>query len=196
VGFSDDYRNPWGTIPSPPPAKADIPTPFWGTQRIPVNWNGGTPNIGVWGSPVFDLRPDLRSMPGDAKTGVPMWNRSARLYIQISGLTSAAGNTEDLFLTYAEFASVSEAKFYNAAPPRAVADPGFPNQTSSNSVRRVTSRVDITSEISLGVNQPNAVIITFVPIGEGYPVRYWAIQLTFNKTDGTSPNLHVQAAMY
>ena len=91
------------------------------------------------------------------------------------------------------------ANVYQAQPNQAVANPGVPNQVSSNNIVRVTAPVDVTSEFMLGINQPDSVVLTFAPLGEGVPIRYWALQLDFKKLieQGiVNPDISVEAAYY
>jgi hypothetical protein len=199
-----NYRNPWGSVPSP--KAKDVPQSLWITERLAVPWSGlgavaAGLDQGIWRSPVFDLRPDLRSANSAKKEGIPVWNPSARLYVQIFNLNFTAATTEDLRLNFAERANTTYGHVYSAAPNRAVGVPtppssGFPNQAANQAVVTVTARVDITSEIMMSTLQPDSAVLTFVPLGEGYPVRYWSIDLFFSKLFVAGPPLNLQAAMY
>jgi len=199
VGREENYRNPYGSIPSP--AAKEIPTSFWYTQAgMSVPWVGfdGITDNATWRTPIFDLRPDLRSSQSMARSGVPVWDTAARLYIQVFGLTGADTNTEFLRLGYTELANTTFGEITQAGPPPAVAPPGggFPIQTARNPVVQVMSIVDITSELMMGTNQPDSVILVFEPLGEGYPVRYWQVALTWVNIGVAGPALNLQAAMY
>ncbi len=200
VGRQVNYRNPHGSVPSP--AAKEIPTTLWYTQeRMAVPWaglGGGNDDIASWNSPTFDLRPDLRSSQSMARSGVPVWDTAARLYVQIFGLTTADAVTQDLRLGYREFANTTFGDITEAGPNRAVAPPGggFPNQIARNPVVRVTPLIDISSEVMLGTNQPDSVVLVFETLGEGYPVRYWRLGLTWRKINAVGPVLFFQAAMY
>ena len=198
MGREVNYRNPWGSNPAPAPK--DIPTTFWYTQAgMTVPWpgvNAGGDDIATWSTPVFDLRPQLRSSQNMAKAGVPVWDPAARLYIQIFNLTATDPATQSLRMGYREFANTTFGAVTQAGPNRAIANSGFPNQVSSNPVVRVTPLIDITSEIMLGTNQPDSVVLVFEVLGEGYPVRYWQLQLEWMKIGAAGPPLHFQAAMY
>jgi hypothetical protein len=70
---------------------------------------------------------------------------------------------------------------------------------TSNNIVRVSAPVDVTSYFMLGINQPDSVVIPFAPLGEGVPVRYWALELNFKKlvVNGfTDPLVSVEAAYY
>jgi hypothetical protein len=151
----------------------------------------------LWSTPVFDLRPDLRSSQGMVKTGVPIWDTSARLYIQIFGLTSLATLTETIRLEYREYANTTFGHATSTAPNRAVPDSGVPNQVARNPVVAVTPFIDISSELMLGSNQPDSVVLVFETLGEGYPVRYWKCELRFLNIEGAGPaGISFQAGMY
>jgi hypothetical protein len=197
VGREDNYNNPHGSNPSP--AAKDIPTALWTSEVMPVQWRGivGGQDTASWKSPTFDLRPDLRSAQSMVKAGVPIWSTSARLYVQIFGLTTLAPNTQFLRLEYREFGNTTWGQVTQAGPNRAVPNSGFPNQTSRDPVVQVGPIVDITSEVMLGTNQPDSVILVFETLGEGYPVRYWSVELLWTNVESVSgPELTFQAAMY
>jgi hypothetical protein len=199
VGREINYRNPHGSHPAP--AAKEIPKTLWYTQPgMPVPWAGfdGTIDTATWRTPIFDLRPDLRSAQNMAKSGVPVWDTRARLYIQVFGLTTADNTTEFLRLGYSEFANTTFGQVTSPQPARAVAPQGggFPPQTGRDPVVRVTAIIDLTSELMMGTNQPNSVVLVFEPLGEGYPIRYWQVQLTWVNLGVAGPALNLQAAMY
>lgn len=199
MGREVNYRNPYGSVPSP--AAKEIPTTFWYTQAgMAVPWGGLVNNVdsATWMTPLFDLRPDLRASQNMAKSGVPIWNTSARLYVQIFGLTLTDPATEFLRLEYRERANTTFGDVTQAGPNRAVAPlgGGFPNQTGRNPVVPVTALVDITSELMQGTNQSDSAILVFETLGEGYPVRYWQVELVFSNIGVAGPALNLQAAVY
>ena len=200
MGREINYANPYGSAPSP--AATSIPVTLWTTEAgMPVSWQGldarGNDN-GIWETPVFDLRPDLRSARATTKFGVPIWDTSARLYIQIFGLTALAANTRNLRLGAQEYSNTTFGSLTSPQPPRAVAPAGggFPAQVGRDPVVAVTTIVDISSELMLGTAQPDSVILVFAPLGEGYPVRYWKLQLHWMYVGGAGPALSIQAAVY
>lgn len=196
MGREENYRNPYGSIPGPDPK--DIPKTLWASQTYRVAWQGvvsGT-DTAIWQSPTFDLRPDLRSAQSMKVSGVPIWDTSARLYIQFFGL-SGTDVTNGLRMEYREYANTTFGEITQAAPNRAVANPGVPNQIGNDPIVRVMPRTDITSELMLGVDQPDSAIVVFETLGEGYPVRYWRVELLFTYYGGVpGPALAFQAAMY
>jgi hypothetical protein len=202
VGREINYRNPHGSIPSP--AAKDIPTTLWYTPQVmPVAWRGipigGTDDTAQWDTPLFDLRPDLRSAQNDPKMGIPIWDTSARLYIQVFGLLVAPANTQFLRLGCVELANAIHGNISTPEPPRAVAPPGggFPAQVGRDPVIPVTPVIDITSELMFGTNQTDSVIMVFAPLGEGYPVRYWKLRLLWENIGAAGPNaVNIQAAVY
>ncbi|MAH47882.1 hypothetical protein CMI37_18820 [Candidatus Pacearchaeota archaeon] len=197
MGREENYRNPYGSIPSP--AAKEIPKTLWYTQPgMQVAWRGLQNSVdrAFWQTPTFDLRPDLRSAQSMAKAGVPIWDPTARLYIQIFGLTTTPATTENLRLGYRELANTTFGEITQAAPNRAVANPGFPNQTARDPLVYVIPRVDITSELMMGTNQPDSAVLVFEPLGEGYPVRYWRVELSWENLDVAGPAISFQAAVY
>jgi hypothetical protein len=198
VGRQVNYRNPYGSLPSP--AANEIPVTFWSTPAgLPVGWIGvdaAGDDSATWQTPVFDLRPDLRSSQGMSKSGVPIWDTAARLYIQIFALTVIAATTQDLRLEYREHANTTFGQITTPVPNRAVVAPGFPNRTTRDPVVPVTPFIDITSELMLGTNQPDSIVLVFEMLGEGYPIRYWQAELRFLHIGAVGPALNFQAAMY
>ena len=180
------------------PAASGMPVTLWTTPKQTLQWvRDGDKITSSWRTPVFDLRADLRSGQGGAKFGVPIW-KSGHLYLQVYGL-AANRVLDNLKVLATEFASVNFANVYQAQPNQAVANAGMPNQVTSNNIIRVTAPVDVTSEFMLGINQPDSIILTFAPLGEGYPIRYWSLNLDFSKLvqDGIiNPLVSVEAAYY
>ncbi len=197
----ENYYNPNGTVPAP--AGVNMPKALWSTELMNVPWVGvvGTTDTAIWKTPTFDMRPDLRSAQSMVKAGVPIWNPTSRLYLQIFGLTLVNTNMDTLRLGYREFGNTTWGQVTQAAPNRAVANSGVPNQVARDPVVQVSSFVDITNQLMLGTNQPPSVIIPFTPIGEGYPVRYWALEVIWISIESTAGpaganSLSFQAAMY
>jgi hypothetical protein len=197
VGKDDQYSNPNGYIPAP--AASGMPQTLWVTEVMPVAWRGvvGTTDTAFWKSPTFDLRPDLRSGQSMVKAGVPIWDRSARLYVQMFGLT-VPGATDNLRVEYREFANTTWGQVTQAGPNRAIANAGFPNQIGRDPVVQIGPTIDITSEVMLGTNQPPSAILVFETLGEGYPVRYWSLELLWTNIGSVAgpPGMSLQAAMY
>lgn len=84
---------PGALVPNPPVTPIDPTASAAQVQLIPpfqAAWldAGYPPGVlyqYVWESPYFDLRPDLKSVDGQPKEGVPIWNQGARLYVHLSG---------------------------------------------------------------------------------------------------------------
>jgi hypothetical protein len=168
-----------------------MPVPSWQTEKFLLPWSGlvGQRDTAIWTTPVFDFRPNMRSSNTAGKQGLPIWNTYyARLYIQLFGLLIPNSNTEFLSIEYREWANTTFATTTSPQPPRAVAPPGggFPPQTASyQEVVPVTAWVDATSEVMHGLAQPDSVVLEFEPVGSGYPIRYWRIELRFTKLTPT-----------
>ena len=206
-GRAPQYRNPDGTLPLP--SAKNIPVPLWVQTRVPFNWSGpvsvgpgGTDPQPVppsydftytWDSPIFDLRPDLRSAQAGPKNGVPIWNTAGRLYVQLFGLS---GTTPSPFVNPAP-TSISAASgltgssvdqgnvlFANITSP-AVPDPA--GQVPFNSVVNIGPPETLTNSFVFPLGQPDSAVVGFAPpgtnlgAGEGYPIRYWRVQVTFLK---------------
>lgn len=202
----DLYRNPHGTLPMPDPAS--MPVPSWQTEKFMLGWQGlvAQTDTAFWATPIFDLRPNMRSSNTAAKQGIPIWNSYyARLYVQLFGLLAPNNNTEGLVIEYREWANTTFSTTHSPQPPRAVAPPGggFPAQVAAyQEVVPVTAWIDATSEVMQGLNQPDSVVLAFEPVGSGYPVRYWRTELRFRKVtpDGfvaaAGGPINLQAAVY
>ena len=180
------YRNPHSTLPMPG-GGSDMPVAYYQSTKLPLTWNflpADNLHQAVWQTPVFNLRPDLRSAGGSPKTGVPIWNTNSRLYVQISNLVnSSASTTQGLRVTAREQASIAYGDV----------------RTGFSSVENVTSPVDVTSDVMLGTGQPDRVVLVFAPLGESYPVRFWSVRLVFRKdpSDWASDQIiHVESAYY
>ncbi len=178
------YRNPLDTLPMPP-AGGDIPVAYYESTKLALTWSlvDGV-QTATWQTPVFNLRPDLRSAGGTPKSGVPIWSTAARLYVQISNLVDGSiDTTKGLRVSTTESAAISYGDIRN----------GF------SSVQRVTADAEVTADVMFGTNQSDRVILVFAPLGEGRPVRFWSIKLKFQKdlSDWASDQIiYVESAYY
>lgn len=180
------YRNPQGTLPMPP-AGNDIPVAYYQSTKLPLAWTyipADDVHRATWQTPVFNLRPDLRSAGGSPKTGVPIWSTASRLYVQVSNLISGSSlTTQGLRVTALEQASIAYGDI----------------RTGFTSVETVTSPVDVTSDFMLGIAQPDRIVLVFAPIGESYPVRFWSVRLVFEKNPvdwAADQSIVVESAYY
>jgi len=180
------FRNPAQTLPLPVPNAP--PVGVWIGPREPISWqsDGGNAYKATWGSPVFDLRPSLRGLversnqTGNAQGATPIWVASGigsggKLFIQIDDLDQI-NSTADVEIYAQEYA--------------AIADVGLLNS--------ITPEVNVTLNVVNGGGF-NSAIVPFTPRGEGYPVRYWQIRLTFRrggKGIGVPYPMRVQGAYY
>lgn len=178
------FSNPHTTMPMP--AASGMPVAYYESAKVRLQWALQTDGtyLAEWRTPIFNLRPDLRSAGGTPKSGVPIWNRTARLYVQVSNLINGgADTTTKLRVESLEYGAIAYGDVRN----------GF------NSVERVTAAADITADFMLGTNQPDRVILTFAPLGEGTPVRFWGLELRFRK-DSNDWNadqvIYVESAYY
>ena len=177
------YRNPQTTLPMP--AGSGMPVAYYESSKVRLTWELQTDGsyLASWRTPVFNLRPDLRSAGGTPKSGVPIWSRSARLYLQLSNLTAEQDLTTGLRVESLEFGAIAYGDVRN----------------NFNSVERVSAASDITADFMLGTDQPDRVIVTFSPLGGSNPVRFWAMELRFRKeaTDWNSSQvIYVESAYY
>ena len=176
------FQNPAGTNPFPAPT--NMPYSQWQSPATTLEWT--TPEsldadfatAAYWQSPLFDLRPEIRGADGSRPSGIPMWGSiSRKLWIQISGLRTVTNNvaaTAQLYVVSREYAHIFD----------------------STKIERVVADSDISADWASGVNQPNGIVLSFNPIGNGYPVRYWRCEIAFRRFDRHNPQLTVTAAFY
>jgi hypothetical protein len=196
-GNSGQYANADGTFPAPSPTGMPRPQVYmpgpkrflWTLLLSPID---DPPNpVGalyryIWTSPTFDLRPDLRSGQGAPKNGLPVWSTAARLFVQIMGDpsrgdppspgTQPAINTAGLAVTSTEHVNIMT-DFSTKSRP------GEGSVGGADLVQLSTKDV---SALFVATPGATAIVVGFVPPGtnlgggEGYPVRYWRLQLTFD----------------
>ena len=177
------YQNPQTTLPMP--AASGMPVAYYESTKVRLQWERQLDGsyLAKWSTPVFNLRPDLRSAGGTPKSGVPIWSTGARLYIQASNLLGEQDITTGLRVEALESAAIAYGDVRN----------GF------SSVERVTAASDITADFMLGTNQPDRVILTFSPLGESTPVRFWALELRFRKEAAnwnSAQSIYIESAYY
>jgi len=180
-GYDQDpmYRNPGHTLPFP--EAEDIPIPLWegATVQYPgANWTTVGQFKYIYGeTPLFDMRPDLRSADGRQRRGMPIWTADGKLFVWIRGLTSRTDVMQNFRITGLES--------------------GHPYDATQ--VAPIIGQYDVTQAVQYGTNQPNNCIVTFEPhgAGSGAPTRYWKLKLEFKKPVAmTTPTLDVAGAMY
>lgn len=140
-----------------------MPQGCWtGYQQVANCPVGGTVTIG---SPVFDLRPELRAADGRAPLpAVPIWKPSTitggaggKLWVQVFDTDTVA--LAGLTVTAQGFGSIQDAgRVVTCEPPEDVTGEILPTSASS--------------------------VLTFVPVGSGYPIRFWQLRLTFASDAG------------
>jgi hypothetical protein len=117
----------------------------------------------VWRTPIFDLRPEIRAAapapPSGRQQGTqaiwkPGGGAGGQLYVLIQGLQASADALTDLVLTHDEDVHV----------------------LNPTDMVRCIPVEDITKQLS---GEIPAALIIFQPPGDGYPVRYWRLTLTF-----------------
>lgn len=220
-GRSPFYRDPQQTLPMPPPAAGTMPAAQWYTQWQNFRWSlvrtidvGDADPLGVgfvygytWTSPAFDLRPDLRSGNAGTKDGVPIWSMGGRLFVQLA--TPGAGGIFDSV----RFLSTEAQEWVNTTVNRSGDTNVLDGATAGAGLLR-EALYDVSAQFSSsGGGSANTILAGFAPPGtslgggEGYPVRYWRLQLKFSvfvETDAplpdpatvTPPALLLQASVY
>ena len=172
-------HNPEGTLPYPRPKDTTIGFYDGGEVALQLfttaapNWREAS-----YTTPLFDLRPDLRSMTGCNQEGVAIWKyagsgKGGRLHIVIAGLDQFAGTTKNLKVTTTELVS-----------------PNRPQQ-----LFQVTDCENISDQFVK--NDRPATYIAFEPTGE-YPIRFWQIKIDFlwREALASLPQFRIYAAYY
>jgi hypothetical protein len=195
-------KNPMGGLPFPG-SPANMPDPLWmsssAPQALPFNTAGLPATIfarAVWRSPIFDLRPDFRGVMGGRSPGqaylsnradpsagptartatvrrsgtTPIWiprGAAGKLWLQIFGIGTQNWSERGLVVIAQEYANIN--------------DP--------NNLPQVTDNQNITTEFvsselaALATNglttRKTSAILKFAPTGEGYPLRFWQVRVTF-----------------
>lgn len=183
---------------------------IWTADPKPVPWTNitavappplvGWQFFGEWKSPVFDLRPDLRSKTSVLKSGIPIWNKGARLFIQMFGINPTTALNLSLYTQEFANANIGDMQRITQTAPGTGAIPNANSNSISAQVPSITNPVNVTSVFNLtlpsfpGPNpatptiglQPST-MLGFSPFspslggGDGYPVRFWAVRLFFYK---------------
>lgn len=176
------FANASGTIPGPP--VSGLPYSQWQIPRTPLNWTNPGPldsgyvTAAYWSSPLYDLRPEIRSADGSRSSGNPIWGAPGKkLWVQVDGLLSVSNGivaTDDLYVASREYGNIFD-----------------PTQ-----VFRITADSDVSAEWASGSNQPDSIILSFLPPGSGYPVRYWRCEIAFRRLDRITHPLAISAAFY
>lgn len=173
--------NPAGSIPGPVPKVYTVPG-LWVGGKIPLQsrFNPGTAPVErtlTWSTPVFDLRPELRAATGAATTNaVPLWRQlfgvGGKLWIQFSRWDSNASSKTGLRVLSREFSHIID----------------------SEQMAQIGDDDDVTGEVT--GTSPSSLLI-FTPPGDGYPVRYWRLEITIDYLLAhEDPDIVLQAAYY
>lgn len=181
--------NPGQTIPGPYPSRT--PVAWWVSERFPLPWTAGAGQVSganvsfqtaTWGTPVFDLRPELRG--SDSRTplnSVPIWRggygAGGHLVVQVEGINDASGTftgSRALRVRMQEFGHIFDAA----------------------RVQSLSPNDDVTPNFVQGGDSASAAVVIFPP-GDGYPVRFWRVVFTFDKTEDIAvPNFTISGVYY
>lgn len=163
-------------------------SPCWIGDRMPLGWTPGAGaevasfRTAVWGTPLFDLRPDLRAKDGRLSRGTPVWRAGGlgsggHLWIMVEGLNITNGGlntaTQALRVRMQEFGHIYDSQL----------------------VTSITPQVDVTSDF-VQAGQYNAAVVPVYPPGDGYPIRYWRVQITFDKTEDIADPVFTLSGAY
>lgn len=182
---SGAWYNPQGTVPGPGPKT--WPKAYWTSSPMSLTWVAGTGEVqrtASWRTPVFDFRPELRHSDGPRVSAVPIYRPSGggHLYVQIFGVTADQDALNGLVVSSTEFGNVWSAESQN------------PLGGSPANVPQIIEPEDVTDQLFADV--PSSVLV-FRPPGDGYHMRYWSLQLTFDVLEvHADPPFRVAAAVY
>lgn len=195
-GADPAFANATGTMPAPAPVPGSLPVAVWYGADVQLDWTL-TATVGdgdasfplppgylysaTWMSPTFDLRPDLKSSQGALKSGMPITTVSGRLRITLRTSSESTGEIPAINTTNL---TVSAVDYINAfSNPNMSA----PNEAITGGAGLYsTPPIDVSARFASSGNT-TSVLAGFAPPGtnlgggEGYPVRYWRLVLTFTQ---------------
>ncbi len=207
---SGQYRNPGATLPLPEPT--NIPVGCWFGAESPLNWvattDTGYNQKAIWKSPIYDLRPELRSMSaggfattGTISTASYTGGRSNSGYSQVTqGRRDNAKNAVPIWNGIGGHLVVQVTGLASSTTSRTgivvfsaenahISDPGKAAPVFANN--------DATFALETNTN---SAILAFTPTGERGPVRFWQLELTFYRRDDVTvpplPRYIIEAAYY
>jgi hypothetical protein len=174
---ANGYVSPGGTVPFPAPEAAYRPVGYWEGEPGGIAWQAVAPGeqnvtvTGVWGTPLFNLRPDADSASSRQNRAFPI-NRVAgtQLFVAINGLRNPHLGME----CYA----------------RILGHPVDPLKVTA-----VGPDTNMTADLSTGLD---VAILSFLPFS-GFPLKYWQVQIRFDFTSvapAVLPNITLQAGIY
>ena len=165
-GQEGAFHNPQGSVPYPYPQ--NMPVGVWdgGSTRLRLEPDPDGYRVAEWGSPTFDLRPELRGTCKNADhfnntqnfvEAVPIWGaRGGVLWLQVLGLNNFPDSVDGLKVSVQEEAS-----------------PNYVGQ-----IQRFTDYYDVSDNFQSSDRKP-CTILEFNPLGQGSPIRFWKIKIKF-----------------
>ncbi len=172
---ASQFRNPAGTMPFPQPG--DMPVGLWYGARVEIPWTLFVPPpvppippfnkatfplfAASWSSPVYDLRPEHRSMANNRSDrsntanpfmGTPMWGSAGgKLRVQVMQLAAVVDGLKVEAVEQAHVCDVAMLETVNLPQ-------------------------DVTAQFT---SSENSSIFRYYPCGDGSPDRYWRLTLNF-----------------
>lgn len=198
AGSNNNFLGPGQMVSSAVTAgTSGVPTPEW-TYKDAFRWSLSATLDGpaaaavnrptgyvwqyVWASPIFDLRPDIVSEQGNTKQGVPIWSHSARLRVLLTGARGENIDMINWIITGRQYVQLFNANVQRGNPTGTITP--SPNMIQLNNFE-ATNLFFPTQNVNT-IGEAGGAMAGFVTPsadlggGEGYPVRYWRISLTFN----------------
>lgn len=153
----------------------------------------------LWKSATYDLHPELGGDIGPRFNIAPIFNKAARLFVQLISAGTGIG-TQPLLAT-ANLVVFSR-EFVNTITNQGQPGSGIQLQAQTNVSSKFTAISPSTTALA-GFAPPG----TSLGFGDGHPVRYWRVELLFfffvetviplpPQVDNVPPELSLQAAVY
>ena len=206
---SGQFRNPGATIPLPQPT--NMPVGCWFGAEAALAWSATTQagynQQALWRSPIFDLRPELRSMSsngfatsgtistasytGQAANGGYTQVTQGRRDNAMNAVPIWGGMGGHLLIQVSGLTSTPTSRdgiVVFSSEGAHVSDPGR--------LALILANNDATFALE---TQTNTAILGFTATGENAPTRFWQLTLNFFRRDdivGVLPTYTVEAAYY
>jgi hypothetical protein len=191
LDLSGQVYNPQGVLPAPFPRDIASQAHNGSTQTLQFSTAGlpaGVYGRAFWESPVYNLRPYLGALQTSGVVGDSnvqgtndIWlpaGATGKLWVHISNLLAVDWSTAGLRVYSTEYAAL---------------------MTSTDLVD-ISTPQDITAELIGGAS---SALATFLPPGQGYPVAFYRLRLTFDYVQNNTalagwpyPKIQVRSAYY
>lgn len=201
---------PYEPIARPnPPTAATVPPSNWYIQPVSFQWTLDSTEDGTglyppgynfqytWTSTTFDLRPQLLSGNAGPKDATPMWSPACRLYVGLSQGRAISGiqpfvNTDNLRVRAVDWLNTTFDFTSQTGAPSDQTNRGAGGGLYRGALLNASHNFNnprLRTLVLAGFAPPG----TALGSGEGYPVRFWRLQLVFTQFVETGLPLPVPA---